>query len=210
MYEKIGAELDGAKPYVYGCNTIGPNGDAGRLEYLTLSTNPNSQQYILRMPQLIPDCPYYFGTAARDYADAVRKLTCTLLGLMVRGLGLAKASILTDLIRDDESDSILRLNHYPPSNDPCIAFIEHSDPQIFTLLKSNDVPSLQIRVGNDQWISIPPNLSAFCVFVGDILHAMTNGRFVSVRHRALTNRGVKAVCEIDNSSLTVFSKLGFL
>jgi gibberellin 2-oxidase len=113
----------------------------------------------------------YDRTAARDYADVVRKLTCTLLGLTAKGLGLSKASILTDLIQNDKSDSILTLNHYPPSNDPDNGFGEHTDPQIFTLLRSNDVPGLQIRVRNDdQWITVRPNPSAFCVFVGDTLH----------------------------------------
>ena len=218
MYRKMGAGPDGAKPYGYGCNTIGPSGDVGRLEYLTLSTNPNSPQSIREMSQLIPDRPQYFGystffypfiyflffsystyvrsveitlerksyacmcefnvsklvwefdrVAASEYAKAVRKLTCTLLGLTARGLGLPTASILTDLIKNNQSDSILRINHYPPSIDDGIGFGEHSDPQIFTLLRSNDVPGLQIREGN-RWIPVTPNPSAFCVFVGDTLH----------------------------------------
>ncbi|XP_059444966.1 gibberellin 2-beta-dioxygenase 2-like [Corylus avellana] len=187
MSEKMAAGPDHVKPYGYGCNTIGPNGDVGRLEYLTLSTNPSSPQSIIPMSQLIPKRRLEFCNAACEYVDGVRKLTCMLLSLTARGLGFDKASILTDLIRNDNSDSILRLNHYPPSIDNGIGFGEHSDPQIFTLLRSNDVPGLQIYVGNDEWISVPPNPSAFCVFVGDTLHAMTNGRFVSVRHRAITN-----------------------
>ncbi|KAE8077084.1 hypothetical protein FH972_015685 [Carpinus fangiana] len=162
---KMGAGPDDAKPYGYGSNTIGPSGD--RCGTVGIS---------------------YTQVAASEYAEAVRKLTGRLLGLTAKGLGLstASASILTDLIKNNQSDSILRLNHYPPSIDGGIGFGEHSDPQIFTLLRSNDVPGLQIRVGN-QWIPITPNPSAFCVFVGDNLHALTNGRFVSVRHRALTN-----------------------
>jgi gibberellin 2-oxidase len=54
---KMGAGPDGAKPYGYGCNTIGPSGDVGRLEYLTLSTNPNSPRSIREMSQLIPRSP---------------------------------------------------------------------------------------------------------------------------------------------------------
>ena len=61
MYEKMGAGPDDAKPYGYDCTTIGPNGDAGGLEYLTLSTNPNSPHYIPSMSQLIPERPYFFG-----------------------------------------------------------------------------------------------------------------------------------------------------
>lgn len=48
-------------PYGYGCNSIGPNGDMGALEYLTLSTNPGSPDYIARRARTISNRPSKFS-----------------------------------------------------------------------------------------------------------------------------------------------------
>ncbi|CAL5412981.1 unnamed protein product [Camellia sinensis] len=172
--------------------------------------------------------------AVRGYIEAVRDLACELSDLMAKGLGLwvssdtssssssSSSSVFSQLIRDVDNDSLLRINHYPPliltnlkhttttttldkeedtssspfhhphhhdhhNNNNRIGFGEHSDPQILTILRSNDVGGLQISPENGVWVPVSPDPATFCVNVGDVLQAMTNGRFVSVRHRVMTN-----------------------
>ncbi|KAK7329602.1 hypothetical protein VNO77_23772 [Canavalia gladiata] len=181
----------------YGCKNIGFNGDMGEVEYLLLSATPSSIAHFKN----ISNDPSNFISTVSAYREAVRELACEILELMAEGLGVPDTLVFSRFIRDLDSDSLLRFNHYPPilnkdckdkDNSPShnhskVGFGEHSDPQILTILRSNDVGGLQISLQDGVWNPVTPDPSAFCVNVGDLLQVMTNGRFVSVRHRAVTN-----------------------
>lgn len=132
---------------------------------------------------------FFCSCAVNDYIEAVRNLACDILELVAEGLWVQDKSIFSKLIRDVNSDSCFRINHYPSVNadhdhsmdddqNPSaklfdnhsktrIGFGEHSDPQILTILRSNNVGGLQILSQDGLWISIPPDSDKFCVFVGD-------------------------------------------
>ncbi|XP_020254363.1 gibberellin 2-beta-dioxygenase 2-like [Asparagus officinalis] len=196
-------------PLGYGIRNIGRNGDTGELEYLLLHTNPNSISQ--RARSICKKDPSKFSRSRflcsnsgvlDEYVDAVKRLACEILDMLGEGLGVKDKWAFSRLLRDKDSDSLIRMNHYPPyhntagskdgkgSNNCRIGFGEHSDPQIISVLRSNDVEGLQIlssSTNGDVWVPVVPDPSAFFVNVGDTLEALTNGRFISVRHRAMAN-----------------------
>ncbi|KAI3459191.1 hypothetical protein Pfo_015854 [Paulownia fortunei] len=193
FFSKPGSEKQRAGPavpYGYGCQNIGLMGDMGEVEYLLLQTNP---LFISHKSKYISNDPNKFSYAMSSYVEAVRELACEILDLMAEGLWAQPTSVLSGLVRDLESDSLLRLNHYPPADvidttASKIGFGAHTDPQILTLLRSNGSEGLQISPEDGVWIPVKPHPeSAFCVNVGDVLQVMTNGRFLSVKHRAVVN-----------------------
>ncbi|KAL4347082.1 hypothetical protein GQ457_17G014190 [Hibiscus cannabinus] len=114
------------KPYGYGSKRIGPNGDVGWVEYLLLMTNQD--------PNLATENPESFRVALNNYMAEVKKMACEILEMVADGLKIQPRNVLSKLMLDEQSDSVFRLNHYPPCpdvlqslNDNVIGFDEHTD-----------------------------------------------------------------------------------
>lgn len=179
-------------PFGYGSKRIGPNGDVGWIEYLLLNTNPDvfseKSRFIFR------ENPQYFWSAVENYVAAVKKMAFEIVELMAEGLGIEDRKVMSKLLRDEKSDSCFRMNHYPPcpelqalSGRNLIGFGEHTDPQIISVLRSNNTSGLQICLRDGTWVSVPSDHSSFFINVGDSLQVMTNGRFKSLKHRVLAD-----------------------
>lgn len=109
-----------------------------------------------------------------EYVSAVKKLACEVLELVADGLGIEPRNALSKLLRDEKSDSYLRLNHYPPCLElqalngiNLLGFGEHTDPQIISVLRSNNTSGLQICLRDGTWVSVPPDQTSFFFNVGD-------------------------------------------
>ncbi|XP_009776209.1 gibberellin 2-beta-dioxygenase 1-like [Nicotiana sylvestris] len=179
-------------PFGYGNKQIGPNGDLGWVEYIFVATDSEISYH--KFSSIFGVNPETIRTAVNDYASAVKKMACEILEMLEEGLKIHPRNVFSKLLMDAKSDSVFRLNHYPPcpeiqqfSDHNLIGFGEHTDPQIISVLRSNNTCGLQISLKNGHWISVPPDPNSFFINVGDSLQVMTNGRFKSVRHRVLAN-----------------------
>ncbi|KAE8720016.1 Gibberellin 2-beta-dioxygenase 1 [Hibiscus syriacus] len=179
-------------PFGYGCKMIGSNGDVGWVEYLLLNTNPQITSH--KTHTFFPENPEIFRSAVNEYIQAVKRMTFEVVELMADGLKIEPRDALSKPLRDDKSDSCFRLNHYPPctelqalSGRNLIGFGEHTDPQIISVLRSNNTSGLQICLNDKTWVSVPPDQTSFFINVGDALQVMTNGRLKSVRHMVLAD-----------------------
>ncbi|KAJ4975522.1 hypothetical protein NE237_000628 [Protea cynaroides] len=181
-----------ANPFGYGNKRIGSNGDIGWIEYLLLRSNP---EFISeRSLSIFGESQEMFCSAINDYISALKMMTCEILELVAEGLGIEQINVFSKLLTEEESDCLFRINHYPPCPDlqglSCpnvIGFGEHTDPQIISVLHSNNSTGLEISLRDGTWVSVPPDQSSFFINVGDSLQVMTNGRFKSVKHRVLAN-----------------------
>ncbi|KAG1367926.1 Gibberellin 2-beta-dioxygenase 3 [Cocos nucifera] len=156
-----------SNPFGYGNKRIGPNGDVGWVEYLLFAVTSKSFSYTA-MPFLQEPSASSFRSALNEYMSAVRKLASEVLELMAEGLKI-------------EPRNVFRLNY------SLTGFGEHTDPQIISVLRSNNTQGLEIALRDGSWVSVPSDQESFFINIGDSLQVMTNGRFKSVRHRVLAN-----------------------
>ncbi|KAJ8458536.1 hypothetical protein OPV22_031462 [Ensete ventricosum] len=181
-----------ADPFGYGNKRIGPNGDVGLVEYLLFGITSKPLSYT-SMSFLEEPSACLFGPALSEYLLAVKKLASDVLELIAEGLKIEPRDVLNGLVTDEQSDGLFRLNHYPRCpllerlNRSWTGFGEHTDPQIISVLRSNNTTGLQISLKNGSWVSVPPDQESFFIVVGDCLQVLTNGRFKSARHRVLNN-----------------------
>uniref|UniRef100_A0A2C9UZ47 Fe2OG dioxygenase domain-containing protein n=1 Tax=Manihot esculenta TaxID=3983 RepID=A0A2C9UZ47_MANES len=86
------------------------------------------------------------------------------------------------------NDSIMRLNNYPPCQQPHLTLGTgpHCDPTSLTILHQDEVGGLQVLV-DEKWHFVRPDSQAFVVNIGDTFMALSNGIFRSCLHRAVVN-----------------------
>jgi isopenicillin N synthase-like dioxygenase len=85
--------------------------------------------------------------------------------------------------------SQLRLLHYPATLAQATTttasdwgISAHTDYECFTILYAT-TPGLEVLNSEGRWIDAPPLPDAFVINIGDMLEALSNGRFIATPHR---------------------------
>uniref|UniRef100_A0A803PGX1 Fe2OG dioxygenase domain-containing protein n=1 Tax=Cannabis sativa TaxID=3483 RepID=A0A803PGX1_CANSA len=123
-----------------------------------------------------------------EYAKEINKLMGTLFGLISQSLGLEKNCLQRKL--GEKPRLKAQANFYPPCPDPelTLGLSVHTDlPALTVLMQSDEVSGLQV-IKDGKWIDVKPVPHSFVINLGDQLQVLSNGRYKSVHHRAVTNK----------------------
>jgi len=142
---------------------------------------------------LFPARPAGLRAAVSAWIDTMTALGQDVLSGVSLGLGLPADWIATHLTADPTV--LFRIFRYPVvADDPDgWGVAEHTDYGLITLLAHDGTAGLQVRPrGTDAWLEVPADEGAIVVNLGDMLEAMTGGRYRSTPHRVRPPRAGEA------------------
>ncbi len=127
-----------------------------------------------------------FDAAIHAFYDALDEFGAQLLKAVALHLGLAEDWFDNKI---QNGNSILRLLHYPPQDNPppagTVRAGAHEDINVITLLLGADESGLQALHRSGKWLSVNPPPSAIVINCGDMLARLTGSVLPSTTHRVL-------------------------
>ncbi|XP_057836586.2 protein DMR6-LIKE OXYGENASE 1 [Cryptomeria japonica] len=133
-----------------------------------------------------PEKPALYREVAGKYSKEIRVLVLRLLAAISEALGQDSDYLNAILGKHTQA---LQINYYPacPNPDLTLGIAPHSDPGGITVLMQGDVSGLQV-LKDGKWFAVEAIPNAFVVNVADQIQVVSNGRFKSAEHRAVTNK----------------------
>ena len=131
-----------------------------------------------------PDEVQDFHAATYALYETLDALGKKVLRAIAVYLGLDR-EFFTPLVKD--GNSVLRLLHYPPVNQPgeSVRAGAHGDINVITLLLGAEEPGLQLLDRDGKWLPITPPEGCIVCNIGDMLSRLTNGVLPSTVHRVV-------------------------
>lgn len=132
-----------------------------------------------------PKIPSTYRETYEKYGAEVMRVIDKLLELLSEGLGLNPNYIQT---LNKEPLLQVRINYYPPCPQPDLVngLKPHSDGDMLAVLLDDGVDGLQVRK-DDEWFTVASVPGSLIVNIGDFLQIISNGKYKSAEHRAVTN-----------------------
>ena len=131
-----------------------------------------------------------FRESMEDYFSELETLSQILLRGFARSLEVDEELLLSWF---NTPTTRLKLNHYPPQNNPTddhnIGVVPHSDSGAFTILWQDSHGGLEVQNKNQEWVGAPPIDDTFVVNLGSIMQIWSGGRFPATVHRVINRSG---------------------
>lgn len=156
------------------------------------------EPHFIRNPKLWPTKPAEFSDALEVYSREIRELCQNMLRYIAMSLGLNEDAFENMF---GEAVQAVRMNYYPPCSRPdlVLGLSPHSDGSALTVLQQGRDGSVGLQIlRHNTWVPIRPIPNAFVINIGDTIEVLTNGKYKSVEHRAVTHK------EKDRLSIVTF------
>lgn len=150
-------------------------------DYFDHHTLPLSRRNPSRWPHFSPN----YREVVAEYSDEMKVLAQRLLGLISESLSLP-SSCIEEVVGEFYQN--ITISYYPPCPQPelTLGLQAHSDMGAITFLIQDDVGGLEI-LKDGEWIFVNPRSDAIFVILADQTEIITNGKYISAQHRAITN-----------------------
>ena len=124
-----------------------------------------------------------FNTVFDELFNEMNTLGARLLSSISLTLGL-DANFFNASTR--KGNSLLRLIHYPPSNNENIYRArEHADINLITLLIGANEPGLEVKDKSGNWIPVSSSYDDIVCNIGDMMQLITDKKLKSTPHRVI-------------------------
>jgi isopenicillin N synthase-like dioxygenase len=124
-----------------------------------------------------------FNTVFDELFNEMNTLGTRLLSSISLTLGLDENFFNTSTRK---GNSLLRLIHYPPSNNENIYRArEHADINLITLLIGANEPGLEVKDKSGNWIPVSSSYDDIVCNIGDMMQLITDKRLKSTPHRVI-------------------------
>ncbi|RZC46767.1 hypothetical protein C5167_039711 [Papaver somniferum] len=138
-----------------------------------------------RNPNRWPDFPTNYRGVVEEYSNQIKELALKLMSMISENLGL-QSSCIEHIIGEVYQN--ITISYYPPCPQPelTLGLQSHSDIGAITLLIQDDVGGLEV-LKDEKWVTVQPVSDAIVVILADQTEIMTNGKYRSAVHRAVSN-----------------------
>ncbi len=141
----------------------------------------------LQGPNLWPSNPSGFRKAFEEWDTALSDVGLKLLRHWAVSLGAPADTF--DASFADRPATLIKVVRYPGTADTAQGVGAHKDSGVLTLLLIEpESEGLQVELGPDRWIEVPPLAGAFIVNIGELLEVATGGYLRATRHRVRAPR----------------------